>query len=278
MNRKEVNRLLDARVKSNSPIQGVCVSTGLTAKAAQKAEADFLVTYAGAMFRREGVPASLCELCYGDCNAITKELGGHILPVLKDTPLIAGIGCLDPYREMEKLIDELLAEGFSGVSNLPGIGDWEGDYRTMPEQLGMGYGKEAELIQKCHERDIFTMANCYNMEQAIRMTEAGADVINIDVGATKGGLLESACSVTVEEATEFVADIAESISSCRQSPYILFHGGPFATPEDMSVCLERASVHGILGGSAIERIPVEYAVMHTVSKIKAIQMKRGKEA
>lgn len=268
--RSDISRRLSGTLKSGRPIQGICVSCGLTAKAAEKAGADFLVTYAGAMFRREGVPASLCELCYDDCNTATKELGRNILPRLADIPLIGGIGCLDPYEEVNQFIDNLIAEGFSGVANLPGIGDWEGEYREMSEQLHMGYDKEVEMIRGCHARDIFTLANCYTAEQAVRMTDAGADVVCIDMGATGGGLLKPSCTMSCGEAAEKVAEIADCVRACANAPFILFHGGPFATAEDMDFCLGRAAVHGVFNGSAAERIPVERAVMDTVAEVGAL--------
>lgn len=270
--RMDIRRRMSERIKRHHPVQGVCVSCGLTARAAEKAGADFLVTYAGAMFRREGVPASLCELCYDDCNTVTEELGSHILPRLKDIPLIGGIGCLDPYRDVVQFIDHLIAKGFSGVANLPSIGDWEGDYRTMPEQLHMGYEKEIELIRTCRGRDIFTLANCYTEEQAVKMTEAGADMICIDMGATQGGLLQSSCIVTCAEAAEKISKIADRVHACGESPFILFHGGPFAEPADMNVCLQGGAVHGVLNGSAAERIPVERAVMDTVAQVGALRL------
>ena len=274
--RSDINRRLSEKIRKGSPVQGICVSSGLEAKVAEKAGADFLVTYAGALFRREGVPASLCELCYEDCNSVTEELGRHILPRLEDIPLIGGIGCLDPYRDIDKFIDGLTAIGFSGVANLPSIGDWKGDFRTMPEQLHMGYEKEVELIQRCHNRGLFTFANCYTQEQAVWMAGAGADVICIDLGATQGGLLQSACMLHKKEASEKVKKIADEILALKGTSFILFHGGPFATAGDIELCLETAAVHGVFSGSAAVRIPIEQAVSAAIEKVGALQL-RGRE-
>jgi len=275
MTREALKSRLAEKTAHGHIIIAVNISSGLTARAAEESGADFLITYAGGKFRREGVPASLCELCYDDCNSATEELGRHILPRLEGMPLIGGIGCLDPYRDIMKFIDHLLAMGFSGITNLPSIGDWEGDFRTMPEQLGMGYEKEVELIRRCCEKGVFTIANCYTKEQAANMTDAGADVICIDLGATIGGLLKSGYPADCQEEIQRIKEISQGTVAKENVPILLFHGGLAVTPAMVERYLQMTGIHGFLGGSAIERIPVEKAVMDTIGHLKEILIRKG---
>ena len=209
-------------------------------------------------------------LAYGDANAITLALAAQILPVVETTPVIGGIGAADPYRPMEGMIDAVLAAGYSGVTNVPTAGIYDGVFRRQIDATGLGYPKEIELVARCRARDVFTVAYAFDAEEARAMAEAGADIVGAHVGLTTGGLVGAGVAAGLDEACERIARMRDAALGARADTIVVAHGGPFEDPASVQHCFDRVAVHGFLGASSIERLPVERALAQTVEAYRRL--------
>jgi predicted TIM-barrel enzyme len=268
-----LERLAGARKRSEPIVLGGA-GIGLVAKAADRAGIDILLAYNTGPFRMDGHGSLAGYLAYGDANAITLELGRKLLPVVENTPVVCGIGAADPYRDMSQLVDELLRIGFSGVTNVPTAGLYDGAFRRHIDATNLGYPREVELIEMCRGRDVFTVAYAFSPAEAAAMAEAGADVIGAHVGLTSGGLIGAADTLSLDEACAATQRMFEAAVAARPDVLVVAHGGPFEDPESVRAVLERTGVHGYLGASSIERLPVERAVAEVVRALKSIPVRR----
>lgn len=245
---------------------------GLVAKAADRAGIDVLMAYNTGPFRMDGHGSLAGYLAYGDANAITLELGRKILPVVERTPVVGGIGAADPYRDVEQLIDEYLRIGFSGITNVPTAGLYDGAFRRHIDATGLGYPREVDLIRTCRAREVFTVAYAFTPEEAAAMAEAGADIVGAHVGLTSGGLIGAEETLALEEACAAVRHMTDAAVGSRPDVIVVAHGGPFEDPESVRAVFERTAVHGYLGASSIERLPVERAVDDVVRAFKSLPL------
>lgn len=224
--RLEIRKKLRGQVERKEPIIIGGAGIGLVAKAADTAGIDLIMAYNTGPFRMDGA-ASLCGyLAYGDANAITQSLGSQLLKVVESTPVIAGVGASDPYRFIPKFIDELMDMGFSGITNVPALGSYEGIIREQIDELGYGVPEEVKMIQYCHERNIFTVAYVFTEDDVRNFVRAGADIVGVHVGGTTGGMTGASRAVSIKEAcerTQRYYDIA-----VRENPdvFVVTHGGP----------------------------------------------------
>ena len=272
--RQEILDRLREKIKNNQPIVMGGAGIGLVAKAADKAGIDMIMAYNTGPMRMDGHGSFAGYLAYSDSNAVTMELGSKILLVVENTPVIAGIGAGDPYRDIGQLITKMMEIGFSGIINVPTAGVYGGEMRQHIDHTGLGYPKEIDLIRMCNERDIFSVAYVYDRDQAMKMTEAGVDIVSPHVGYTTGGMVAARQDVApdLENACELTEEMCSAARSVRSDVILISHGGPFNDPESVQYCFDHTSVHGYMGASSIERIPVEKAITEVVTQFRALKI------
>ena len=244
---------------------------GLVAKAAERGGIDLLMAYNTGPFRMAGHGSLAGYLAYGDSNAMTLELGREILNAVDDTPVIGGIGAADPFRDIPRLIDEMIALGFSGITNVPTTGLYDGRFRQHIDATNLGYPREIDLVRMCRDRDVFTVAYAFSTDEAKAMAEAGADIIGAHVGLTSGGWIGAEATLDMDRACDATQAMLEAAKSGRADVLVVAHGGPFEDPESVRSVFERTDVVGYLGASSIERLPVERAVSGVVRDFKALR-------
>lgn len=272
--RQDILSRLRSKIDAGHPIVMGGAGIGLVAKAIDRAGIDIIMAYNTGPFRMDGHGSLAGYLAYGDANQITLDLAGQVLPVVENTPVVAGIGAADPRRPMERMIDAVLAAGYSGVTNVPTAGIYDGVFRQQIDHTGLGYPKEIELIQKCRARDVFTVAYAFNPDEACDMAKAGADIIGAHVGLTTGGLIGAGVAAGIDEACERIARMRDAAVAAREDVIVVAHGGPFEDPASVQACYDRVAVHGFLGASSIERLPVEIALKQTVEGFQRLRLKR----
>src|SRR5512136_605152 len=270
--RTEALRNLNAQVAAGIPIVGCGAGTGISAKCAEAGGADLIVIYNSGRYRMAGRGSLAGLMPYGDANAIVVEMAAEVLPVVKNTPVLAGICGTDPFRLMPVFLKQLKEIGFSGVQNFPTVGLIDGNFRANIEATGMGYDKEVEAIRLAHELDLFTSPYVFDTDQAKAMTEAGADQLLAHVGLTTSGSIGAAVAMTLDEAIAKVMGIAEAGRQVREDILVICHGGPFDEPESVGVALARMpGIAGFFGASSIERLPTERAIRGQVQAFKSLK-------
>jgi predicted TIM-barrel enzyme len=276
--REEVIRRLREQLRQRRPIVGAGAGTGISAKFAEVGGADLIIIYNSGRFRMAGHGSLAGLLAYGDANAIVKEMGEReVLPVVRDTPVIAGVMGTDPLRRMEHLLGELDSLGFSGINNFPTVGLIDGRFRMELERTSMGFGKEVDMIRAAHEHGFFTCVYVFNAEESEAMARAGADSIIAHVGLTVGGSIGLANddALSLEKAPALVQAIGDAAKRIKSDVILLCHGGPIASPEDAAYVLARCDAVGFVGASSMERLPVETAIATTTRAFKSISGARA---
>lgn len=271
--REEILTRLHAQIRAGRPIVGGGAGTGISAKMAEAGGIDLIVIYNSGRFRMGGRGSLAGLMPYGDANAIVVEMAREVLPVVKNTPVLAGVCGTDPFRLMPVFLKELKEMGFSGVQNFPTVGLIDGNFRANLEATGMGYDKEIEMIRIAHELDMFTTPYVFDEEQAVEMVKAGADMIVAHVGLTTGGTIGAGVAMTLEEAVSKVMSIAEAAKKVRKDILVICHGGPFDEPENVGKALAMMpGVVGFFGASSIERLPTERAIKSQVEAFKSLKL------
>ena len=272
-NRKEINERLHGKIAAKKPIVIGGAGRGLVAKIADQAGIDLLMGYNTGPFRMDGHGSLSGYLAYGDSNGMTLELGEHLLKVIKDTPLIGGIGAADPYRDIDALIDKMMDMGFSGITNVPTTGLYDGVFRKQIDATSLGYPEEVKLVEKCNKKDIFTAVYAFNEEEAKAMAAAGADLIGAHVGLTLGGTIGAGSALALEEACEKTQRILEAARKENPNIIVVCHGGPFDYPENVQYCFNKTDVNGFIGASSIERLPIEKALKECIEQFQSLKIK-----
>jgi predicted TIM-barrel enzyme len=275
--RAEILERLQTKIKQNLPIIMGGAGIGLIAKVADKAGIDAILAYNTGPFRMDGHGSFAGYLAYGDSNAITLELGSKLLPVVDNTPVIAGIGAADPYRDIDRLITEMIDMGFSGIINVPTTGLYGGEMREHIDHTGLGYPKEIDLMRMCRERDVFSCAYVFNPDESRKMAAAGADVVAVHVNYTTGGMVAAKDDVApdLDEACRQTDEMCAAAREVNPDVILLSHGGPFNNPESVQYSFDHTSVHGYMGASSIERIPVEIAITKVVKEFLGLRIKNN---
>ncbi|MFC9394814.1 phosphoenolpyruvate hydrolase family protein [Streptomyces sp. NPDC057027] len=269
--RRDVLDRLRAQVAAGRPIVGAGAGTGLSAKCAEAGGVDLLIIYNSGRYRMAGRGSLAGLLPYGDANAIVQDMAREVLPVVRDTPVLAGVCGTDPFRRMDLFLDQLKAMGFAGVQNFPTVGLYDGTFRVNLEETGMGYGLEVDMVRAAHERDLLTAPYVFDPEQAADMAEAGADVLVPHVGLTTKGAVGAGTAMTLDRAAEAVQAMHDAAKRVNPDILVLCHGGPIAEPEDARYVLEHTTgVVGFFGASSIERLPTERAVTEQTRAFKAL--------
>jgi predicted TIM-barrel enzyme len=271
--RSEIHERLRAVRAQGRPIVMGGAGIGLVAKAAERGGIDLLMAYNTGPFRMAGHGSLAGYLAYGDANAMTVTLGHEILNAVEATPVIGGIGAADPFRDTGRLLDEMVAMGFSGITNVPTAGLYDGAFRRHIDATGLGYPREIELIRMCRARDVFTVAYAFSPDEARAMAEAGADIVGAHVGLTSGGWIGASATLDLEAACTATQAMVEAARRGRDDVLVVAHGGPFEDPESVRRVFETTDVVGYLGASSIERLPVERAVAGVVEAFKALPLR-----
>jgi predicted TIM-barrel enzyme len=273
--RAEVERRLRAQMAAGRPIVGCGAGTGISAKMAEAGGADLIIIYNSGRYRMAGRGSLAGLMAYGDANGIVVEMASEVLPVVRDTPVLAGVNGTDPFRIMKVFVQQLKEIGFDGVQNFPTVGLIDGDFRRNLEATGMGYDKEIEAIRAAHDADLFTAPYVFDPDQATEMAKAGADQLVAHVGLTTAGTIGAGVAFTLDQAIDKVMAIAEAGRRVRPDIIVLCHGGPFDEPEQVGKALVRMpGVHGFFGASSIERLPTERAIRGQVEEFKRLDVAR----
>ena len=264
---------LQETVRTGSPILGVGAGTGISAKFAEVGGADLIIIYNSGRYRMAGRGSLAGLMPYGDANQIVVEMAGEILPVVRDTPVLAGVCGTDPFRRMDTFLAHLKQLGFAGVQNFPTVGLIDGNFRQNLEETGMGYELEVEMIRLAHYLDLLTCPYVFNEEDARRMARAGADLLVAHMGLTTKGSIGANTALTLEQAAERVQALRDAGASVNPDVLVICHGGPIAEPEDASYILQHTNgVHGFFGASSIERLAVEKAITQQTKAFKHISL------
>ncbi len=272
--REESLKKLRAQVASGKPIIGAGAGTGISAKFAEKGGVDIIIIYNSGRFRMAGRGSLAGLLPYGDANAITLEMGGEVLPVVKNTPVLAGVCGTDPFRLMNVFLRKVQAEGFDGVQNFPTVGLFDSVFRQNLEETGMGYGLEVEMIRIAHELDLLTCPYVFNPDEARAMAQAGADVLVPHMGLTTKGAIGAHTALTLEESARRVQAMRDAAVAVNPDILVLCHGGPIAEPRDAQFIFDHThGIAGFFGASSIERLAVEPALEEQTRHFKNLRLK-----
>ena len=254
------------------PIIGAGAGTGISAKCAEAAGADLIIIYNSGRYRMAGRGSLAGLMPYGDANAIVVEMAREVLPIVRKTPVLAGVCGTDPFRIMDLFLRDLKRLGFSGVQNFPTVGLIDGHFRESLEETGMGYAEEVEMIGRAHDLDLLTCPYVFNEDEAKAMARAGADLLIAHMGLTTKGTIGARTAITLDQSVDRIQAIREAAISVRPDILVLCHGGPIAEPEDVEYVLNRTKgICGFFGASSIERLPSERAITEQVRSFKNLK-------
>jgi predicted TIM-barrel enzyme len=271
--REECLARLRKVVESGRPIIGAGAGTGISAKCAEAGGADLIIIYNSGRYRMAGRGSMAGLLPFGDANAIVVDMAREVLPIVRNTPVLAGVCGTDPFRLMEIFLRELKDLGFSGVQNFPTVGLMDGVFRANLEETGMGYGEEVEMIRQASRMDLLTCPYVFNEREAKAMAGAGADIVVAHMGLTTKGTIGAKTAITLDDAVARTQAIRDAAVEVKPDVLVLCHGGPVAEPEDAAYVLKRTrGVAGFFGASSMERLPTERAITEQVMRFKAISI------
>ncbi len=275
--RTEILEKLRSQVAKGIPIVGGGAGTGISAKCEEAGGIDLIVIYNSGRFRMAGRGSLAGMLPFGNANQIVKEMAYEVLTAVKHTPVLAGVCATDPFMLRDLFLRELKEMGFAGIQNFPTVGLIDGLMRENLEETGMGYGLEVECIAAARKLDLLTTPYAFNVEEARRMTKAGADIVVAHMGLTTKGAIGARTAKTLEQSAQEVAAIAKVCKSIRPEVLMLCHGGPIAMPEDAQFILEKVpEVDGFYGASSMERLPVEEAIVGQTRDFKKMKLKSNR--
>ena len=276
--REAILRRFREKIARGEPIIGGGAGTGLSAKSEEEGGIDLLIVYNSGRYRMAGRGSSAGLLAYGNANQIVKEMAYEILPVVRRTPVLAGVNGTDPFMIPRLFLRELKELGYAGVQNFPTVGLFDGPMRQAFEETGMSYKLEVEVIRLAREMDLLTTPYVFNPQEARWMAEAGADLVVAHMGVTTGGTIGAKSSKTLDECVRLIQEIADAAKSVREDVIVICHGGPIAEPPDAQYILERVrGCDGFYGASSTERLPAERAIAEQIRRFKAIRLPaRGK--
>lgn len=272
MNRQKALDRLRGEVENGQPIIGAGAGTGLSAKCAEAGGVDLIIIYNSGRYRMAGRGSLAGLLPYGDANEIVVDMASEVLPIVEDTPVLAGVCGTDPFRLMPVFLKQLKEMGFSGVQNFPTVGLFDGNFRQNLEETGMGFDLEVEMIRQAHDLDLLTAPYVFDEEDARKMADAGADVLVPHMGLTTSGNIGAQTALSLEDSVERVQAIHDAAKEVNPDVLVLCHGGPIAEPDDANYVLENTEgVVGFFGASSMERLPTETAMTENMRRFKKIQ-------
>jgi predicted TIM-barrel enzyme len=271
--RQEILKMLGNQIKGEKPILVFGAGSGLTARSAELGGADIIAVYSTAIYRMRGLPTILAFLPYSDANEEVRRMAKEILPAVHETPCIVGIGAHDPSLNLERFMDEMVDNGFSGITNEPFAGIYGPEFADQLESAGIGLSREVKMIERAHRKDLFTVAWAFSSEESRRMAEAGADVVGAHVGVTAGGLTGAKGTLDLTEATKAIQAMCETAKKVNPEIIVVTHGGPFKDPESAEHSIVHSDAVGYAAGSSGERLPTEKAVAEVTRQYKEMKLK-----
>lgn len=270
--RSEIVQKLRAEITAGRIIVGAGAGAGISAKSGEAGGVDLIIIYNSGKYRMAGRGSLAGLLPYGDANKIVVEMGSEVLPVVKHTPVLAGVCGTDPFRIMEVFLKQLKEQGFAGVQNFPTVGLIDGVFRQNLEETGMGYDLEVEMIKKAHELDMVTSPYVFDTGQAVKMAKAGADIIVAHMGLTTKGTIGAKTALTLDDCVVKVQTICDAAKAVKPDIIVLCHGGPIAEPADAQYIIANTrDVAGFFGASSIERFATEVGIKQQTEAFKAIK-------
>ena len=269
--RKNLLAKFQDMIAKRQPIIGGGAGTGLSAKCEEAGGIDLIVIYNSGRYRMAGRGSLAGLLAYGNANEIVVDMAREVLPVVHHTPVLAGVNGTDPFMIRDHFLDQLKALGFSGIQNFPTVGLFDGVIRKNLEETGMGYGLEVDLVKAAHEKDMLTTPYVFNVEEAVAMTKAGADIIVPHMGLTTGGAIGAETALKLKDCPAIINAMVEAAKKIRKDVIVLCHGGPISSPEDAAFVLQNTNgIHGFYGASSMERLPTETALVAQTKNFKSI--------
>ena len=274
ISRADLLNKLRHKVSQGLPIIGGGAGTGLSAKCEEAGGIDLIVIYNSGRYRMAGRGSLAGLLAYGNANEIVCDMAKEVLPVVKHTPVLAGVNGTDPFMIVDELLHRLIQLGFSGIQNFPTVGLIDGLFRANLEETGMGYGLEIDLIKKAHALDLLTTPYVFDADQAAEMTRAGADIVVCHMGLTTGGSIGASTALSLKDCVSPIRQWCDAALKVNSQVLLLCHGGPIATPDDAAWILGQCpQLHGFYGASSMERLPTELALTQTTREFMKIQRK-----
>jgi len=269
LTREEILKGFREKINNGEILLGVGAGTGITAKSSEAGGADMLIIYNSGRYRMAGRGSLAGLLAYGDANQIVQDMGNEVLPVVQNTPVLAGVNGTDPFRVMDVFLKQLKDQGFSGVQNFPTVGLIDGVFRQNLEETGMGYDLEVEMIRKAHEIDLLTTPYVFDEEQATKMAKAGADVLVAHMGLTTKGTIGAKTALALDDCVERIQAIVDAGRAVNPDILVICHGGPIAEPEDAKYVINRVNgIVGFFGASSIERFAAEKGIKEQTEAFK----------
>jgi predicted TIM-barrel enzyme len=270
--RSQILGRLQAKIAAGQPIIGGGAGTGLSAKCEEAGGIDLIVIYNSGRYRMAGRGSLAGLLAYGNANEIVCEMAHEVLPVVKQTPVLAGVNGTDPFMLPDAFLRRLIDLGFSGVQNFPTVGLIDGTFRANLEETGMGYGLEVEMIERAHRLDLLTTPYVFCADDARAMARAGADIVVCHLGLTTGGSIGAETALKLADCVAPINEWAAAARAVKPDVIVLCHGGPIAEPDDAAYILRHCpGIHGFYGASSMERLPTERALTETTRRFMQIQ-------
>lgn len=275
INYHECLRRIRHQVAQNIPIIGAGAGTGISAKFAERGGVDIIIIYNSGKYRMAGLGSSAGNLAYGDANQIVVDMAREVLPIVKNTPVLAGVNGTDPFRLMPVFLKQLKEMGFDGVQNFPTIGVIDGNFRRRLEYMGISYDREVEMIKIAHDMELLTCPYAFDVEQTEKMVKAGADILVAHVGTTTSGSvgISDDLAPSLEATAKLVQDMHDAAKAIRNDVIVICHGGPIASPEDAQYIFDHTKgIAGFFGASSIERLAVEPAIESKARDFKNLRL------
>ena len=273
--RNQILKKLRAKVRKGEPIIGGGAGTGLSAKCEEAGGIDLIVIYNSGRYRMAGRGSLAGLMAYGNANEIVLDMAREVLPVVRETPVLAGVNGTDPFMLREHFLAQLAALGFSGVQNFPTVGLFDGVIRKQLEETGMGYALEVDMIRAARKLDLLTTPYVFSKENAAAMARAGADIIVCHMGLTTGGAIGAETALDLKDCAPLIEQWAAAARKVKPDVIVLCHGGPIAEPQDAAYILGNCpGCNGFYGASSMERLPTERAITETTRKFKSIKARR----
>ncbi len=273
MDRNTLLARFRAQITEGRPIIGAGAGTGLSAKSSEAGGVDLIVIYNSGRYRMAGRGSLAGMMPYGDANAIVMDMAREVLPVVRHTPVLAGVCGTDPFRTMPQFLKQVKEAGFAGVQNFPTVGLIDGTFRAGLEETGMGYDLEVEMIRIAHEMDLLTTPYIFNPDDARAMATAGADILVPHMGLTTSGTIGAQTAISLDESVTRIQAMHDAAKEVNPEIIVLCHGGPIAEPDDAAYVLQHTTgIAGFFGASSMERLPTEVAIRENMERFKGLAL------
>ncbi|EOA83364.1 hypothetical protein ACJQWK_00395 [Exserohilum turcicum] len=270
--RSSILQNLRSQINNGKIIVGAGAGIGLSAKFIEAGGGDLIIIYNSGRYRMAGRGSLAGLMPYGNANDVVLEMAGEVLPIVKSTPVLAGVCATDPFKDMSRFLKQLKDLGFAGIQNFPTVGLIDGTFRQNLEETGMSYDAEVEVVKMAREMDLLTTPYVFNVDEAKKMASAGADILVAHMGLTTSGSIGATSGKSLDDSVKLIQEIRDAASDIKSDIIILCHGGPIAKPEDAEYAISRTKgVHGFYGASSMERLPVEDAITNITKTFKGIK-------